>query len=433
MRKNLLIAAALFGSAFGYAQCEDAIPVLNEDFSEFNITTMGAFPQFCWSASPGVPMLYTDETEDQSNQYVVYYNMNSAGIAGYLVSPALNTLNGNYELSFTTWKPASEEGEIAPDEMTVQVGTLTTANDYANFVSFGDPIQVTGDATVHSVVLPGSDAASFIAFKIIGTGAHNAVAIDDVVWTAVCEPVTVLDENFDNFMPGPETISQDCWSASPFAPGVPLVYVDGDGETGDYSATFYAAGSTDTAAYLVSPELSNIDGLHQLSFDAFKLGGPAPVTTIQVGTIAEAGDFASFAAVGEVLTVGEEVTSTVDLVFPASEHKFIAFKFLTNDTHGAAGVDNVVWEEVTAGVEDNLAAAFSIYPNPSEGVVSISREAAFTGNVSLYSITGAKVFETTMEASANTTEIDLSGLASGMYLVKIESGNATATKKLVIK
>jgi hypothetical protein len=53
--------------------------------------------------------------------------------------------------------------------------------------------------------------------------------------------------------------------------------------------------------------------------------------------------------------------------------------------------------------------------------------------VSVYAITGAKVFETTIEAGANTTEMDLSNLASGMYLVKFESGNATAAKKLVIR
>ncbi|HYD92832.1 MAG TPA: hypothetical protein VEA37_15260, partial [Flavobacterium sp.] len=110
MKKKILMAASLFAGIYAQAQCE-AVAILNEDFSGFTIG-MEVFPQNCWTASTGTPMLYMDETEDESNQYAVYYNMNLAEAPGYLVTPALSTLNGTYKLTFSTWKPASPSGTV---------------------------------------------------------------------------------------------------------------------------------------------------------------------------------------------------------------------------------------------------------------------------------------------------------------------------------
>jgi hypothetical protein len=348
MKKNLLLVAALFAGIASYAQCE-AVATLNEDFSDFTITQSGAFPQNCWSANTGMPLIYTEQAGTPANQYVVYYNMFTAGATGYIVSPELSTLAGGYQLSFDTYK-LSQGGTFPAGDITVEVGTLASATDFTTFVAIGEPFVITETSVNHpNIVIEAAATQKFIAFKVIGTGIHNAAAIDNVVFDEVpapaCVAVETLSENFNSFTPSTSVaIHENCWSANA---GTPLIYVDG--EEGDNYATFYAAGSANTAGYLVSPELTSIDGDKQLSFDAFAIGNPAVVTTVQVGTLTSATDFTSFVAVGDAFTLTAASTTYDEIVIPASDaHKFIAFKIITNNAHGAAGIDNVNWDEIPA-------------------------------------------------------------------------------------
>lgn len=88
----------------------------------------------------------------------------------------------------------------------------------------------------------------------------------------------------------------------------------------------------------------------------------------------------------------------------------------------------------TAGIEDVKAtAAFSIYPNPTVNkTVTVAYDnAQGNGNISIFSLTGAKVLEA--KAGAASQELNLSNLNAGIYIVKFEAGNYTETKKLVIQ
>ncbi|MFT5925832.1 MAG: hypothetical protein ACI9WL_000574 [Rubritalea sp.] len=73
---------------------------------------------------------------------------------------------------------------------------------------------------------------------------------------------------------------------------------------------------------------------------------------------------------------------------------------------------------------------FNIYPNPAVGntvhITSSNREAV---KVVIYSTLGQQV----LTAKALTNELNVSSLNAGMYIVRISQGNATQTRKLVIK
>jgi hypothetical protein len=76
--------------------------------------------------------------------------------------------------------------------------------------------------------------------------------------------------------------------------------------------------------------------------------------------------------------------------------------------------------------EENL----KMYPNPLSGnVLNIVTDANATKSVTIYNILGKEVL------SANTAEtaINVAGLTSGVYIVKITEEGKTATRKLVIK
>lgn len=424
MKKKILLAGLLFGGLYAQAQCE-AVAILQENFNEFT-TGMGTFPQECWTASAGTPMMYIDGNEEETENYAVYYNMNLAEAPGYLVTPALSTLNGTYKLTFATWKPASPSGTVPADEMTVQVGTLTAADDFENFVAFGEPIQVTAETATHEFELPGSDAASFIAFKIIGMGEHNAVAIDDVSWLPLCEAVEVIDEDFETYA----DLAESCWSA--LAAG-PMAGLGENDEATNQFLSFYSFMSANVPAYFVSPELTTIGTGYTLSFDAGIQEGSNPGNvTVQVGTLTDPADAETFTAVGDAVTLNTETTAYSDITIPSGQGNYIAFKVVADGEHVAALIDNVKYH-ATAGVIDNKIAAFGMYPNPAVNKsVTIALDAAIeNGAVSIYTIAGAKVYEGAVAPGVQT--LNLNGLSAGIYIVKLDAGNATAAKKLVIQ
>jgi hypothetical protein len=54
-------------------------------------------------------------------------------------------------------------------------------------------------------------------------------------------------------------------------------------------------------------------------------------------------------------------------------------------------------------------------------------------NVSLYNILGTKVFNASLSNNVNTQTLSTVGMASGIYVIELESGNDRLTKKLIIQ
>lgn len=79
---------------------------------------------------------------------------------------------------------------------------------------------------------------------------------------------------------------------------------------------------------------------------------------------------------------------------------------------------------------------FSIFPNPSsDGQVEILYENQINGNgnIAVFSLTGKKVFETSLKNNGFYNQIlDLSDLDTGVYLVKFQSGDFSTTEKIIL-
>jgi hypothetical protein len=72
----------------------------------------------------------------------------------------------------------------------------------------------------------------------------------------------------------------------------------------------------------------------------------------------------------------------------------------------------------------------SFYPNPvSNGKLYISTKNSLTKEISIFDVLGKEVLNTTI----NSKELNVSALNPGIYIIKIKEGEATATRKLVIK
>ena len=74
------------------------------------------------------------------------------------------------------------------------------------------------------------------------------------------------------------------------------------------------------------------------------------------------------------------------------------------------------------------AAAFKFYPNPVKDVLNLSYDKEIT-NVSVFNLLGQQV--STTSVGATTASIDMSGLASGGYVVKVTAGDQVKTIKVI--
>jgi len=88
---------------------------------------------------------------------------------------------------------------------------------------------------------------------------------------------------------------------------------------------------------------------------------------------------------------------------------------------------------VTVGIDDAVVAdGFSVYPNPSNGIVSIGlAEGALTDNaeVSVYDALGQMVLQRSINGTS--TKLDLTDLA-GIYLIEVTTGNARFTERILL-
>lgn len=233
-----------------------------------------------------------------------------------------------------------------------------------------------------------------------------------------CAVQTELEENFDDF----DSFPSNCWSASVNSfPSISLVNSDGDKAVQSYSGFI-----TDEAAYIVSPELSNIDALHYVTFDVKNATG-VDLATLEIGTLAEADDYTSFVSL-ETLdyqpnsSISTEVFSNVP-----TNHKFVALKWTHAGGHKVLQIDNFVWNNIeTSSVVHFDKGLVNIYPNPTHGLLNIQTDVEIQ-SVKIYDAVGKEILSTSERF------IDVSYLTSGVYVVKVASKSQQVASYKIIK
>lgn len=83
-----------------------------------------------------------------------------------------------------------------------------------------------------------------------------------------------------------------------------------------------------------------------------------------------------------------------------------------------------------AGLENNALANVSIYPNPSNGVFTVSNDQGLEQTIEVYDVAGKVIYTTT---SSTVATIDLTGAATGVYTVKVSNNSGSITESVVIR
>ena len=74
--------------------------------------------------------------------------------------------------------------------------------------------------------------------------------------------------------------------------------------------------------------------------------------------------------------------------------------------------------------------ALGFYPNPvSNGKIYITSKTTGAKEITIFDVLGKKVLQTSLSAR----ELNISSISPGVYIIKIKEGDASATRKLIIK
>ena len=80
--------------------------------------------------------------------------------------------------------------------------------------------------------------------------------------------------------------------------------------------------------------------------------------------------------------------------------------------------------------ESTVIEGLNLYPNPvSDGKVYITSKNDLDKNIIIFDVLGKKILQTTMSSK----ELNISNLTPGVYIIRIEENQATATRKLIVR
>jgi hypothetical protein len=83
-------------------------------------------------------------------------------------------------------------------------------------------------------------------------------------------------------------------------------------------------------------------------------------------------------------------------------------------------------------VKNNAIAGFATYPNPvSNGILTISSASDSLKNITIFNLLGKQVLSSSF--SDIQSNVDVSSISAGIYILKVTEDGKTATKKLVIR
>jgi hypothetical protein len=100
----------------------------------------------------------------------------------------------------------------------------------------------------------------------------------------------------------------------------------------------------------------------------------------------------------------------------------------TDNSEGPFTIDISTSDTVGLSVEDNVIEGFSIYPNPVNDRLHLTALDNID-ELSVYNLLGQEVLRT--QPKVLSTEVDMSNLPTGMYVVKVRVGEQLGTYRIV--
>lgn len=114
------------------------------------------------------------------------------------------------------------------------------------------------------------------------------------------------------------------------------------------------------------------------------------------------------------------------MVLMTKNYFYIILFFLSLSTTSVSAQDG----KQQSKVQENTIEGLNFYPNPvSTGKIYISSKSNEDKQITIFDVLGKKVLQTVL----TTRELSIASLTPGVYIIKIEEGNTSATRKLIVR
>ena len=125
-------------------------------------------------------------------------------------------------------------------------------------------------------------------------------------------------------------------------------------------------------------------------------------------------------------------TATVTAPATAAKLRFEVRSYAIGTTVGSGGGviyydDLSVIDNSPMATNQNQISGLQVYPNPTKNILNITTDLNSTKNVEIYDMIGKKVL-----VENTQSQLNVSSLVTGMYIVKITEDGKTSTKRIVI-
>lgn len=104
--------------------------------------------------------------------------------------------------------------------------------------------------------------------------------------------------------------------------------------------------------------------------------------------------------------------------------------FFSVSANNSMYIDDIVLVEGNLGVSDVNGSTIAVYPTVVKDNVNISAKSNIT-DIAVFNTAGQQVMKA--NPNAQSTQLNMNALPSGVYIVKIQAGKETLTKKVVVK
>jgi hypothetical protein len=119
--------------------------------------------------------------------------------------------------------------------------------------------------------------------------------------------------------------------------------------------------------------------------------------------------------------------SALQILFAQGDTQTLAYHGTTN-VHGT----NAITRFFHLNRDEFSLNATNIYPNPSSGMLTVKTKTGLD-KITIYSQTGNLVKTIPVEGQKEDNEVNVSGLATGIYIFELQNGTEKAWKKVVVE
>jgi hypothetical protein len=149
------------------------------------------------------------------------------------------------------------------------------------------------------------------------------------------------------------------------------------------------------------------------AFDRTDANGAYELSNLALGTYEVYADVLNKTAYPHQVTLSEETSESTNRDFEV--------------------IGSIIKPIAPTGLEDISSTGFNVYPNPTEGFITINSGELEITSVNVLSLLGERVMAVNTANQSQNIDLDLSNMASGSYILEMNGENFTTHQSIIIK